>query len=435
MRNKTILVALAALTAVPFCAQADESTVLRSSSDDFSLMLGGRIQADYATYFNKSVIAPNGKVSDIMGPAGAKLRRARIFTAGKIADEWKFKFQYEFTDSGAAGFRDAYFAYTGVMPGNTITLGQSKTFFTMDQLNSSNDNVFMERPLLEGLDTYGDRRMGLKITQSGDNWMLGLGGFMNALDEKQYTKYSGVARTAYTSQQSLASISNTATNQSGIYTISGRATYVPVHAKGSDLYFGANLNYTGFGDKNAAAFYGTRPETSVSGTKLLEAYVSNPSSQFIYTLETAAVAGPFSIEGAYVGTNVSRRLGLPTASFNGYYVQASYILTGQSRNFKPKLGEFHYLKDIGKGGAWEVALRYDRLNLNDANAGIYGGRGYNLTAGLNWYANEHVRLMLDYSHAHVGDIPGTQPAGATWWNDPKYNTDLNLVQFRGQFLF
>ncbi|MBU2739421.1 hypothetical protein HJG40_11635 [Acidithiobacillus sp. ATCC 19703] len=126
---------------------------------------------------------------------------------------------------------------------------------------------------------------------------------------------------------------------------------------------------------------------------------------------------------------------MPTASFNGYYVQASYILTGQSRNFKPKIGEFHYLKDIGPGGAWEVALRYDRLNMNDAKAGIYGGRGSNITAGINWYANEHVRLMLDYSHAHLGDIPTSAPAGASYVNSPLYNTDLNILQFRGQFLF
>ncbi|MCE5361406.1 MAG: hypothetical protein JJ714_10655 [Acidithiobacillus sp.] len=258
---------------------------------------------------------------------------------------------------------------------------------------------------------------------------------MNALDEKMYTKYSGVARTAYTKQQTLASISSTTSNQSGIYTISGRAGYAPLHSEGSDLFFAADLNYTGFGDKNAAAFYGTRPETSVAGTKLLEAYVSNPKSQFNYTLETAAVAGPFSLEGAYVGMNVSRRLGLPTASFNGYYVQASYTLTGQPRNFKPKLGEFHYLEDIGPGGAWEVALRYSQLNLNDANAGIYGGRGNQITAGINWYANEHVRLMLNYSHAHVEAIPTTQPVNATWWNDPRYNTDMNILQFRGQFLF
>ncbi|MBU2761447.1 OprO/OprP family phosphate-selective porin [Acidithiobacillus sulfurivorans] len=428
MKKKYLLISMLAAFVLSPLAHADDKSLLSSSlakekSDDFSLNLGGRIQADYATYFN----------NPIEGSAGAKLRRARIFTSGNIAREWGFKFQYEFTDTAAAGFKDAYFTYLG-LPNSTVTLGQSKTFFSMDQLNSSNDNVMMERPLLEALDAYGDRRMGLKLTTHGDNWMLGLGGFMNALDEKQVTSYSGIVRSG-TNKNTALSTKTSNTNQSGIYTISGRATYVPVHSEGSDLYFGANLNYTGFGEQNKAALYATRPETSVASTKLLEAYVSNPSSQFQYTLETAAVAGPFSIEGAYVGANVSRRNGLPTASFNGYYVQASYILTGQSRNFKPKIGEFHYLKDIGPGGAWEVALRYDRLNMNDAKAGIYGGRGSNITAGINWYANEHVRLMLDYSHAHIGDIPTSAPAGASYVNSPLYNTDLNILQLRGQFLF
>ena len=98
MKKRFILVAIAAVFAVPALAQADESTVLHAKNDDYSLMLGGRIQADYATYFNKSFLAPNGSVTE-MGAAGAKLRRARIFTAGKIGKDWKFKFQYVLTDN------------------------------------------------------------------------------------------------------------------------------------------------------------------------------------------------------------------------------------------------------------------------------------------------------------------------------------------------
>ncbi|MCE5360005.1 MAG: hypothetical protein JJ714_03245, partial [Acidithiobacillus sp.] len=88
MKKLYVLAASAAL-GISGLAQADESTVMRSNHDDYSLMIGGRIQADYATYFNKSFIGPNGSVTDA-GAAGAKLRRARIFTAGKIAKDWKF---------------------------------------------------------------------------------------------------------------------------------------------------------------------------------------------------------------------------------------------------------------------------------------------------------------------------------------------------------
>jgi phosphate-selective porin OprO/OprP len=94
-----------------------------------------------------------------------------------------------------------------------------------------------------------------------------------------------------------------------------------------------------------------------------------------------------------------------------------------------------HLNDICPAGAWEVALRHNQLRVNYASVGIYGGRGNQITAGINWYAKEHVRLMLDYSHAHVEAIPTTQPVNATWWNDPRYNTDMNILQFRGQFLF
>jgi phosphate-selective porin OprO/OprP len=48
-------------------------------------------------------------------------------------------------------------------------------------------------------------------------------------------------------------------------------------------------------------------------------------------------------------------------------------------------------------GAWEFALRFSNLNLSDPDAGIYGGKANNYTAGLNWYANPNVRFMLNYT--------------------------------------
>jgi phosphate-selective porin OprO/OprP len=57
----------------------------------------------------------------------------------------------------------------------------------------------------------------------------------------------------------------------------------------------------------------------------------------------------------------------------------------------------------GGWGAWEIALRYSTINLNDqlAQAGVAGGRQTVYTAALNWYVSRNVRFMLDYLH---GDI-------------------------------
>jgi hypothetical protein len=43
--------------------------------------------------------------------------------------------------------------------------------------------------------------------------------------------------------------------------------------------------------------------------------------------------------------------------------------------------------------------------------------------------------MLEYSYAHVEGIPVTLPVGQSYTNNPINNTDVNILQARGQFLF
>src|SRR5262249_29258200 len=51
--------------------------------------------------------------------------------------------------------------------------------------------------------------------------------------------------------------------------------------------------------------------------------------------------------------------------------------------------------NLGRG-AWEVAVRYDWLDLNDKN--ITGGIQEDWTLGLNWYLNNNFKIQFDYIH-------------------------------------
>jgi phosphate-selective porin OprO/OprP len=122
------------------------------------------------------------------------------------------------------------------------------------------------------------------------------------------------------------------------------------------------------------------------------------------------VNGPVSLQSEYVRAFVTR----PNANrvdFSSLYVQGSYFLTGEHRTYENATAVFgrvspkHNFEGIGQGwGAWEIAARYSRLNLDDQP--IFGGKLQDVTLGLNWYLNPNTRVMWNYVHADRIDTGG-----------------------------
>src|SRR3546814_16923262 len=84
------------------------------------------------------------------------------------------------------------------------------------------------------------------------------------------------------------------------------------------------------------------------------------------------------------------------------------FLTNDHREYKG--GVFKGVKvrnPVGEGGwgAWQVNVRYDRLELNDA--GILGGTQAGYMASLIWNPVDYVRFLLTYGHLVYdnADIP------------------------------
>ena len=111
--------------------------------------------------------------------------------------------------------------------------------------------------------------------------------------------------------------------------------------------------------------------------------------------------------------------------FNGGYVTCAYFLTGEHRAYiresavfdriVPRKNAFWIKGEKDKPnefgwGAWQLAFRYNYLNLNDK--GINGGVLDGLTAGLNWFLNPNAKLQFNYTVTvrHSPASPG-QPIG------------------------
>ena len=112
------------------------------------------------------------------------------------------------------------------------------------------------------------------------------------------------------------------------------------------------------------------------------------------------------------------------ADFDGWYLQAGYILTGETRQYKNGvMGGVKPSSIVGDGGvgAWELALRYSSLDLSDA--GIDGGEADAMTYGVNWYPTPTLRFSANY--VDVLDVDG----------GPNDNDELSVFQVRSQWAF
>ena len=139
-------------------------------------------------------------------------------------------------------------------------------------------------------------------------------------------------------------------------------------------------------------------------------------------LEAAIVRGPFSVQTEYGMVNISRKNNqsnqpaFQDLMFNGYYVQTSYFLTGESRNYYPRFAAFwrvtpkqDFSLSNGTWGAWEIGLRYSFLDLDDgasnlSGGGVRGGVASNYTLGLNWYLNPFVRAQINYVYTDAENL-------------------------------
>ena len=115
-------------------------------------------------------------------------------------------------------------------------------------------------------------------------------------------------------------------------------------------------------------------------------------------------------------TNVNANGGLGNSlTFDGWYSQLAYTLTGEPRPYKTDRGIFDGVrpnKNFGADGwgAFEVAVRLSNMNLSDGN--INGGEENNVTYALNWYLNQFLRAsfnVVDVLTVNRGPFPDEAP--------------------------
>lgn len=334
---------------------------VESKEGDFRFRVGGRLQVDAATYSEDNL-----RHND-----GTELRRARLFATGTLWHDWNYKLQYDFVSTGISGLQDAYIEYAGYKPWK-FRAGHFKEPFSLQNMTSSKYVTFTERGLPH-LFAPG-RNIGLAANTYGKNWSLAAGVFGEGRDGASSDHDEG-------------------------YGASARVTFAPVLNDTQLLHLGGAVSHrvTGSGD---SVRFRERPESHMTDRRLVDTGTISTDDYTRLVAETAMFFGPIALQGEYYYLTLNRATAATSdPDFSGYYVESSWFLTGESPNYKPKSGNFVKITPngvVGKGGfgAWQLAMRFSSLDLNDA--GINGGEEENLTFGLNWYTTPNIRLSANY---------------------------------------
>lgn len=118
----------------------------------------------------------------------------------------------------------------------------------------------------------------------------------------------------------------------------------------------------------------------------------------VYGLEFSHLWKSYQIEAEYLKNDVKRQ-NAKNISFDGWHIQANYILTGQSRSHSIKNGSFGSVQVDENQSAWQIAARYSTINLNADD--IKGGIQDNISVALSWYINSNIRATAGYVQSKI----------------------------------
>lgn len=382
---------------------------IKTDDGRFEAKIGGRIHLDT----NIPLDDDDKNIDEGIGEQKFDyfFRRVRLQLEGK-AYGWSYKFENDFAgqdEDPGSGFREVWIG-TRMFDAFNIRFGQAKPYRAMEEMTSSNEITFMERPFLSSGSFYGGRPqyiLGVFVDNAYTNWGWGVAGYNLKNGENTSTSDAGVQT------------SNETDGMGG----TGRIYFAPIMDDNTVLHLGFSASYENPSQGQpltpASARYAGR-----SGPTASWALAATDEDVTSYDAELAGKYGPFYAQAEYATAEYADAAGVDVgendAKLNTYYVQASWLISGETKPYDIKRGAFKSPKPIAPTGAWELKARYDFIELKDVTL---EREAETVAVGVNWYINPSVRLMVEYVTGERKDHDGT----------PTF--DLDIISTRLQFAF
>lgn len=395
MRQTTKLLGIAAVAAGLLqggTAFASEF-VAGTEHDETNLEFGAVFKYDQTFVIGNNVDKQGQRTGSLTHlRSGGNLRNAALDFSGSLTRDWAYSAGLDIDGSANIELDHAFITYKGFAKNFEISVGQVFPHFCLENAQSSKYIAFLERSMATQALTPCP---GLGV-------MIGHWAPCYSINMAVTQPGQGVfVKNIY---------GNDVKDKSDRWAVNGRATYAPIHDDGRVLQFGLSGAFED--DSNDANLrFSTRPEArsrnmgKVLDTSSFDAAGNEmriyANSHNMVNVELAGQYGPFWGEAEYIRTNVNRpsSMNLNNIHFHGYHVQAAYVITGEHRDFVQRNGTFGRVRPSRPCGAWEIAARHSYLSLNDEN--IAGGSGHVTTFSLSWWANDKVRVLGNFAHAHL----------------------------------
>ena len=415
--------------------------VIATGDGRFTMGVRVRFQSDFAGYSQDST-HPAGFAGPSDLSSGAVVRRAYFGIEGKAYSDFAYEFRLNAggSNGGSAGasgvptggegdplLNKAVVTYTGI-PNWHFNVGIIEPAFMFEGTTSSAQLMFLERPEIDNIasDVFGagDSRRGIEI-----GWA------------KTDALWAGDNLTAtFTfSGQKTGSSANHGNGGDENTQVLGRVTErlwtnglsnIQVGVSGAKVLNSGSINGAGGGSQ--AINLQDRPEVRVDGTRLISTGGVAAKTADMFAVDLGGNIDNFFLGGEYAQFTLDRQCGSILAvnnaacatstnvidhpTFSGWYVEGSWILTGETKSYSPsainnEVGGFNgpvpsrpFSMSGGSWGAFELVARYSNTDLNwhtsqlattSQLAGVLGGEEQVIALGLNWYLNRNVRVMID----------------------------------------
>ncbi len=302
-------------------------------------------------------------------------------------------------------FTDLWWSFRHTPIVGNFTIGNIKEPFGLERLISSRYLTFMERSFSQ--DAF--------LAPSNNGFAPGLL-IWNWAENRRMTYAAGLFKNVQYSPYAFG-VGN------GAYSADGRFTFLPYYDAASNgrylVHMGLGGSYRGndFGAVKYRARGSLRNGPDVLNPVLANTGTIPSKAEIIIDPELMIIWGSLRIQAEYTvsyATQARNSLGqsIGTAFFDGYYVEAAYFLTGEHRLYDYQKGLVGRVipyenaafvqgangRPVFLRGAWQVAARYNELNLN--NKGINGGRLQDVTLGLNWFLNPNMKIQWNVTLTH-----------------------------------